>query len=91
MSWYTVNKTSLHHPTKRQQVHLELNDLIIQFFAGRECYVSAEELWLDMRAQGHSLSISSFYSRLKELVEIAVIEKKPNGYNKYVYKKINVS
>ena len=77
--------------TKRQLAHFELNDLIARFLAGREGYSNAEDLWLDMRANGHHISMSSFYSRLKELVEKQVIEKKPNGYNKYVYKIINTA
>jgi Fe2+ or Zn2+ uptake regulation protein len=37
---------------------------------------NAEDVWLEMRAKGHNLSISSFYSRLKELVERGRVEKR---------------
>ena len=74
--------------TKRQQVHHDINELIVENFEFFENDIDAETVWLAMKAKGIELSISSFYTRLKELVEENLIEKKPNGYNKFVYKKI---
>lgn len=86
MSRYTINNASSHRLTKTQIAHERWNDLVIVFFARKHGYASAEDVWLEMRAKGHSLSVSSYYSRLKELVERGEIEKKPIGYNKYLYK-----
>jgi len=78
-----------HQPalTKRQQLHHDSNELIVENFEFFENDIDAETVWLAMKAKGIELSISSFYNRLKELVEANLIEKKPNGYNKFVYKK----
>lgn len=72
--------------TKKQKQHLEINDLIVKIFGSIEGYTNAEDVWLMMKSKGVELSISSFYNRLKQLVEENVIEKKPNGYNKFIYK-----
>jgi Fe2+ or Zn2+ uptake regulation protein len=74
-------------PTKRQQLHHDINELIVENFEFFENDIDAETVWLAMKAKGIELSISSFYNRLKELVEANLIEKKSNGYNKFVYKK----
>jgi Fe2+ or Zn2+ uptake regulation protein len=62
--------------------------LIIENFGLFDDYVEAETVWLSMKAKNIELSISSFYNKLKELVNAEIIEKKPNGHNKFVYKKI---
>jgi Fe2+ or Zn2+ uptake regulation protein len=75
-------------PTKRQQLHQQINDLILDNFSSFEYEMDAETVWLAMKAKGIELSISTFYNRLKELVEANLIEKKPNGYNKFVYRNL---
>lgn len=72
--------------TKRQQLHQQINELIVENFRLFDSYINAETVWLAMKAKGVELSISSFYNRLKELVEANLIEKKPDGYNKFVYR-----
>ena len=89
-----MNK-STHYPyqslkptlTKRQRLHHQINELIVENFGLFEDDINAETVWLAMKEKGAELSISSFYNRLKELVEANLIEKRPNGYNKFVYKK----
>jgi len=72
--------------SKRKKLHYQINELIIENFGVFDDYTDAETVWLTMKAKGIELSISSFYNRLKELVEEGFMEKKPNGYNKFVYK-----
>lgn len=80
---YQTHQTAL---TKRQQLHHQINELIVDNFGFFDDDIDAETVWLAMKAQGVQLSISSFYTRLKELVEANLMEKKPNGYNKFVYR-----
>jgi len=81
-----ISQAGLRRFTKAQHAHEKWNNLIVDFFARKHDYARAEDVWLEMRAKGYNLSVSSFYSRLKELVEKRTIEKKSNGYNKYLYK-----
>ena len=75
-------------PTKRQLLHQQINKLILENFGLFDDDVAAETVWLAMKEKGIELSISTFYNRLKELVQANLIEKKPNGYKKFVYKKL---
>ena len=77
--------------TKKQQLRKELNDLILLYFLKHDAYVEAETVWLELLASGQHISISSYYNRLRELVDGLLIEKKSNGPHKFVYKLISKS
>jgi len=75
-------------PDKKQQLQHQISNLIVETFGDFDNYTEAEIVWLAMKAKGIELSISTFYNRLRELVQANLIKKKENGYNKYLYKKI---
>jgi len=75
-------------PTKKQQLQHHISQLIVENFGEFEDFTEAEPVWLAMKAKNIEFSVSTFYTRLRELVQANLIEKKKNGYNKYVYKKI---
>jgi Fe2+ or Zn2+ uptake regulation protein len=75
--------------TKKQQLRIELNELILLYFLKHDEYVTAETVWLELVASEQHISISSFYNRLRELVDGLLIEKKSNAPHKFVYKLIS--
>jgi len=74
--------------SKKKEKHNKINNLILENFTLFDDFINAETVWLSMKEKGIELSISSFYTRLKELVGASLMEKKNNGYNKFVYKKV---
>ena len=78
-------RSSSSRVSKRQQEHNQINEEIVREIAEFKIETDAETIWLTMKGKGHSLSISSFYNRLKELIDAEIIVKKPISYNKYVY------
>jgi Fe2+ or Zn2+ uptake regulation protein len=58
------------------------------YFLKHDEFVEAETIWLELVASGQHISISSFYNRLRELVDGLLIEKKSNGPHKFVYQLI---
>jgi Fe2+ or Zn2+ uptake regulation protein len=77
--------------TKKQQLRKELNDVILLYFLKHDEFVEAETVWLELLACGQHISISSYYNRLRQLVDGLLIEKKSNGPHKFVYKLISKS
>jgi DNA-binding transcriptional ArsR family regulator len=73
-------------PTKQQEQERVINEQIINYMKTLQGYKNAETLWLGMSDQGYKMSISSFNTRLKKLVEAGLIEKRSVGYNKHFYK-----
>lgn len=71
--------------TKKQLIHEQINVLIVENFSLFDGFTNAETVWLAMKGNGIKLSISSFYNRLKDLVDANIIEKQQNGYNRFVY------
>jgi Fe2+ or Zn2+ uptake regulation protein len=78
-------KFSISQNIKRQEVHDQLNEQILNYINTFTEESDAENLWLALRANGHKLSQSTFNKRLKELVDAGLITKRSVGYNKYLY------
>ncbi|MFA6086294.1 hypothetical protein [Mucilaginibacter sp.] len=72
--------------TKQQEEYNRITDQILSYIKNLTEEEDAETLWFGMRAVGHELSISSFNSKLKKLVEADLVEKKSVGYNKHFYR-----
>jgi Fe2+ or Zn2+ uptake regulation protein len=79
-------RTSKSRPTKPQEQQRIINEQIIDYMTTLPGEKNAESLWLAMCDQGYKMSISSFNTRLKKLVEAGFIEKISLGYNKHSYK-----
>jgi Fe2+ or Zn2+ uptake regulation protein len=72
--------------TKQQEEYNRITDQILSYIKNLTEEEDAETLWFGMRAVGHELSISSFNSKLKKLVEADLVEKRSAGYNKHFYR-----
>jgi len=55
--------------TKSQQLRQNKSNLILESFYLYEGDIDAETVWMAIKSKGIELSISTFYNRLKELVE----------------------
>ncbi|MDN5288379.1 MAG: hypothetical protein JWR38_4653 [Mucilaginibacter sp.] len=71
--------------TKQQEEYNRITDQILSYIKNLTEKEDAETLWFGMRAVGYELSISSFNSKLKKLVEAGLVEKRSVGYNKHFY------
>jgi len=87
-STYYPHQEQIPDLTKKQQFQHKISKLIVENIGDFDGYTEAEIVWLTMKTKGIEFSVSTFYTRLRELVQANLIEKKKNGYNKYVYKKI---
>ncbi|MBB6108014.1 helix-turn-helix domain-containing protein [Mucilaginibacter lappiensis] len=58
----------------------------MSYIKGLSAEEDAETLWFGMRFKGYELSISSFNTKLKKLVEAGLVEKRSVGYNKHFYR-----
>ncbi|MGF7078117.1 Fe2+ or Zn2+ uptake regulation protein [Mucilaginibacter sp. UYCu711] len=61
------------------------NELIIEVIKTLSEPKDAEFLWLEFTKKAHKMSISSFYGRLKKLVEAELIVKTHAINNKFIY------
>jgi Fe2+ or Zn2+ uptake regulation protein len=74
--------------TKQQEDYNRITDQIMSYVRSLKVEEDAETLWFGMRTAGYEMSISSFNTRLKKLVEAGLIEKRSIGYNKHFYQVI---
>jgi len=72
--------------TKQQEEYNRITDQILSYIKNLTVEEDAETLWFGMRTGGYDLSISSFNTKLKKLVEAGLIEKRSIGYNKHFYR-----
>jgi Fe2+ or Zn2+ uptake regulation protein len=72
--------------TKQQKEYNRVSDQILSYIKSLTVEEDAEALWFGMRTEGYDLSISSFNTKLKKLVEAGLIEKRSIGYNKHFYR-----
>jgi Fe2+ or Zn2+ uptake regulation protein len=79
-------RASKSRPTKQQEQQRIINEQIINYMTTLQEDKNAETLWLGMNDQGYNMSISSFNTRLKKLVEAGMVEKISLGYNKHSYR-----
>ncbi|MCQ6959270.1 MULTISPECIES: hypothetical protein [Mucilaginibacter] len=79
---YRSSKSRL---TTKQLEYNKTNDLIVVFIEMLTEPKDAEFLWLEFKKKGYKMSISSFYGRLKKLVDAGLIVKIHIANNKYVY------
>ena len=82
-SQYRSSKSRI---TKQQEDYNRINDQIMSYIRSRTVEEDAEILWFGMRTAGGDLSISSFNTKLKKLVEAGLVEKRSVGYNKHFYR-----
>ncbi|MFA6247718.1 MAG: hypothetical protein WC615_12320 [Mucilaginibacter sp.] len=82
---YRASKSRL---TEKQKEYNRVNDLIVEYINTLKETNDAEFLWLEITKKGYKMSITSFYSRLKKLVEAGLIIKIHVANNKFVYKSI---
>ena len=66
-------------PTKKQQLQYHISQLIVENFSEFNDFTEAETVWLAMKAKNIEFSVSTFYTRLSELVQANMIEKNKNG------------
>lgn len=71
--------------TAQEENYLRINEEILTYVSGLNTPQNAEEIWLALKSGGLVLSIATFYTRLKKLVDSGNVEKIYLGYNKYVY------
>lgn len=81
-----IYRSSKSRPTARQLEHIKTNEVIVAFMTTFSEPKDAEFLWLEASKQGHKMSMSSFYGRLKKLVELGLITKIHVANNKFAYK-----
>lgn len=74
--------------TKSQQQYNEVSELIIQLMGDYTDYTDAGTLWLEMKEKGLDISISTFYSRLRLLMENGIVEKQTLKYNRNAYRMV---
>ncbi|NCD72551.1 transcriptional repressor [Mucilaginibacter agri] len=72
--------------TKSQQQYYEVSARIIQLMNEYSAYTDAETFWLAMKKSGLQLSLSTFYNRLRFLVDNGIVEKQTVKYNKNLYR-----
>ncbi|MDN5288480.1 MAG: hypothetical protein JWR38_4754 [Mucilaginibacter sp.] len=82
-SQYRSSKSRI---TKKQEDYNRRTDQIVSYIKNRTVEEDAEALWFGMKTAGYELSISSFNTRLKKLVEAGLVEKRSVGYNKHFYR-----
>lgn len=83
LSQYRSSKSRI---TKQQEDYNRITDQVISYIKSLTVEEDAETLWFGMRTAGFKLSISSFNTRLKKLVEAGLVEKRSVGYNKHFYR-----
>jgi hypothetical protein len=71
---------------KRDQLRMELNSFILTCAARYDVFVEADTLWFDVVSAGKQVSSTTFYCRLRELVEASRLEKKKVRKNKFMYR-----
>ncbi|MBD1386544.1 transcriptional repressor [Mucilaginibacter rigui] len=81
-----IHRASKSRLTEKQKEYNRVNDLIVEFINTLTDTKDAEFLWLEITKKGYKMSITSFYSRLKKLVEAGLIIKIHVANNKFVYK-----
>lgn len=79
---YRSSKSRL---TKQEEAYLMINDQIVAHISALSTPLNAEDIWLGLKMKDMAMSITSFHTRLKRLVEAGRIEKRPVAYNKYEY------
>lgn len=79
---YRASKSRL---TEKQKEYNRVNDVILEYINTLTEIKDAEFLWLEITKKGYKMSISSFYSRLKKLVEARLILKTHVANNKFAY------
>jgi Fe2+ or Zn2+ uptake regulation protein len=81
-----IYRSSKSRLTTRQIEYNKINDLIVDLISTLTEPKDAEFLWIEFTKKGYKMSITSFYSRLKKLVEAGLIVKIHVANNKFVYK-----
>jgi len=71
--------------TKQQEEYNLLTNQILEYINSLGEEKDAETLWLGLREKGYVMSNTTFYNRLKKLVDNGLIEKITVGYNKNFY------
>ncbi|MGY4537935.1 Fe2+ or Zn2+ uptake regulation protein [Mucilaginibacter sp. UYNi724] len=80
-----IYRSSKSRLTTAQLEYNKVNDLIVEFINGLVEPKDAEFIWLAFSKNGHKMSISSFYGRLKKLVESGLILKIHVANKKFLY------
>lgn len=62
-----------------------ISGIILQYLAESGKALDAETLWLELRLQGHSMSICSVYINVKKLARINLLYKTQDENRKYIY------
>ncbi len=81
----TPFRASKSRVTRQEEASMQINALIIAHMRRFPEPQDAETIWLELKADNMDMSISTFYNRIRKLVEIGAVEKKSIGYNKYAY------
>lgn len=71
--------------SNRQVASALVNDRIVEIVKTLNEPKDAEYLWSELEGHGHKMSISSFYGRLRKLVEAGSIAKILGASNKSLY------
>jgi len=72
--------------TKQQENWDRINTQILEYIKRVNEAKDAETLWFGMKDQGSNMSISSFNTKLKKLVEAGLVEKISQRYNRHFYR-----
>jgi len=81
-SQYRASKSRI---TKQQESYNQIQDQIAGYIKNLTAESDAGTIWMGLKSEGVDISISSFNTRLKKLVEAGLVEKRLAGYNKYFY------
>ncbi|MCO5934735.1 hypothetical protein NAF17_04215 [Mucilaginibacter sp. RB4R14] len=81
-----IHRSSKSRLSEKQLEYNRINDVVVEFINTQSETKDAEFLWLEVIKKGYKMSITSFYSRLKKLVEAGLIVKVHVANNKFVYK-----
>lgn len=70
---------------KMEEEQLKSNRQILAFISAMTEPRTAEEIWLELKTRGLVMSIATFHTRIKKMVEAGLVQKEAHGYNKYLY------
>lgn len=59
--------------------------IILEYLSESGKALDAETLWLELRHQGHCMSICSIYINVRKLARMSLLYKTQDGSRKYIY------
>jgi|GEM_PF-1913441 len=62
-----------------------ISSIIIEYLAESRKALDAETLWLELRHQGHCMSICSVYINVRKLARMNLLFKTQDENRKYIY------